>query len=81
LHMTQGYSLCCLEEVRLLKNTLGTRFRPRSGTKHAGFGAFEARFVVAISSTPTFSTASVVFSETEFLASRVFGKFDKHLLK
>jgi hypothetical protein len=41
-----------------LKNSLGTRFRPRSGTKHAGFEEFQARFVVAISSTPTFSTGS-----------------------
>jgi hypothetical protein len=54
------YSPNCLEEVSLLKNSLGTRFRPRSGTKHAGFGAFQARFVVAISSTPTFSTASLL---------------------
>jgi hypothetical protein len=46
------------EDIRLLKNSLGTRFHHRSGTKHAGFGAFQARFVVAISSKPTFSTAS-----------------------
>ena len=45
-----------LEGVRLLKNPLGGRFRSRSGTKHTGFGAFRARFVVVISSTPTFST-------------------------
>jgi hypothetical protein len=38
-------------------NSLGTRFDPRSGTIHAAFGAFRARFMVALSSTPTFSTA------------------------
>jgi hypothetical protein len=44
------------EHLRLLKNSLGGRFRPRSGTKHAAFGVFQARFVVVIGSTPTFST-------------------------
>jgi hypothetical protein len=27
---------------RLLKNSPGTRFHPRSGTKHACFGAFQS---------------------------------------
>src|SRR5688500_12443466 len=29
------------EGVRLLKNSLGVRFYPRSGTKHTGFGTFQ----------------------------------------
>jgi hypothetical protein len=40
----------------LLKNSLHARFDPILGTKRAGFGRFQARFVVAIGSTPTFST-------------------------
>ena len=44
------------EFIRLLKNSPYARFHPRLGTKYAVFGAFRARFVVAISSTPTFST-------------------------
>jgi hypothetical protein len=39
-----------------LKNPLGAPFHPRSGTKYADFGTSRARFVVAISSVPTFST-------------------------
>ncbi len=46
------------EEHRLLKNSPYTRFHPRLDTKYAVFGAFRARFVAAISSTPTFSTGS-----------------------
>jgi hypothetical protein len=45
-----------LKHNSLLKNSLYARFRPRSGTKHTGFGALQARFLVVISSTPTFST-------------------------
>jgi len=41
-----------------LKNSLYARFDLRSGTKLAVFGAFQARFVVAVSSMPTFSTGS-----------------------
>jgi hypothetical protein len=41
-----------------LKNTPYACFHSRSGTKHAAFGAIGARFVVATSSTPTFSTGS-----------------------
>jgi hypothetical protein len=48
------------EHARLLKNSLDGRFRPRSGTKHAAFGVFEAWFVVVISSTPTFSTGCLL---------------------
>jgi hypothetical protein len=40
----------------LLKNSLGARVQPTLGTKYAGFEAFRARFVVAISSIPPFST-------------------------
>ena len=39
-----------------VENSLGTRFRPGSATKHTGFGAIRVRFLVAISPTPTFST-------------------------
>ena len=46
------------EFISLLKNSVGTRFRPGSATKHTAFGAFRARFWVAISSKPTFSTGS-----------------------
>jgi hypothetical protein len=45
-----------LKDNSLLKNSFDAHFRPRSGTKHAAFGAFQARFVVAFASTPTFST-------------------------
>ena len=45
------------EHHRLLKNFLYARFDLRSGTKHAVFGALRARFVVTLSSTPTFSTS------------------------
>ncbi len=41
----------------VLKNSLGARFRPRSSTKHTGFGAFCALFLLVISSTPTLSTS------------------------
>jgi hypothetical protein len=41
----------------LLNNSLGARFHPGPGTKYAGFGTFRARFVLAISSMPTFSTS------------------------
>jgi hypothetical protein len=44
------------ESLRLLKNSLCACSNPRSDTKHAVCGAFEARFVVAISSMLTFST-------------------------
>ena len=56
-------SLCFLASCqlprthRLLKNFLYARFDLRSGTKHAVFGALRARFVVTLSSTPTFSTS------------------------
>jgi hypothetical protein len=40
----------------VLKNSLDTRFRSGSGTKHADFGAFRTQFVVATSPMPTFST-------------------------
>jgi hypothetical protein len=36
------------EFTSLLKNSLDARLHPRSGTKFAGFGAFQARFLVAI---------------------------------
>jgi hypothetical protein len=39
-----------------LKNPIGAHFRPEWGTKHAGFGAFQARFLVILRSTSTFST-------------------------
>ena len=39
-----------------MKNSSRARFRPRSSTKHTGFGAFQVRSLVAISSTPAFST-------------------------
>jgi hypothetical protein len=48
------------EHFSLLKNSLGARFHPGSDTKHTDFGAFQARFVVAISSMPTFSTGSLL---------------------
>jgi len=35
----------------------GARFHPGSSTRYAGFGTFRARFVLAISSMPTFSTS------------------------
>ncbi len=40
----------------MLKNSLGARFHPESGTKYTDLGTFRARFVVAIISVPTFST-------------------------
>jgi hypothetical protein len=40
----------------VLKNSLGARFRPNARTKRADFGALGARFGIAISSIPTFST-------------------------
>ena len=46
----------CLEGGSVLKNSLDTRFRSGSGTKHADFGAFRTQFVVATSPMPTFST-------------------------
>ncbi len=49
-------NLAFREGTSLLRNSLGTRFHSRSGTKHIAFGAFEAQFAVAVSSTPTFST-------------------------
>ena len=45
-----------VEGCSLLKPFLGTRFRPRLGTKCVGFGAFRARFVVASCSMPTYTT-------------------------
>src|SRR5215208_3114220 len=45
-----------LERPSVLKNSLDTRFRSGSGTKHADFGAFRTQFVVATSPMPTFST-------------------------
>src|SRR5215218_5345366 len=44
------------EDPSLLKNAHCARFHPRSGTKYAAFGAVRARFLVAMSSMPTFST-------------------------
>ena len=40
----------------LLKNTPNACFHCRSGTKYAVFGGFRTQFVLATSSTPTFST-------------------------
>ena len=48
------------EHPSLLKNSLGVRFHPISGTKHIGFGAFRARFVVDIGSMPTFQQADIL---------------------
>jgi len=45
-----------VNRASLLKNSLGARFDPGSGVKHAVFWASGARFVVAIGSMPTFST-------------------------
>jgi hypothetical protein len=45
-----------VEGGSVLKNPLGARLRPRSGTKQSDFGPFGARFVAAIGSMPTFST-------------------------
>jgi hypothetical protein len=50
----EAYSPECVERSNLLKNALGARFHPRSETKYSEFGAFRARFVVVISSVPTF---------------------------
>src|SRR5215211_6647748 len=55
--------------ARLLKNSLYARFDLRSGTKLAVFGAFQARFVVAVSSMPTFSTGSCVLTRRSFAMS------------
>ena len=44
------------ERFSVLKNSLGARFQSKPGTKCTDFGAPRARFVVAISSMPTFST-------------------------
>jgi hypothetical protein len=44
------------KRLSLLKNPLGARFDPGSGTNRAGFGAFGARFAGAIGPMPTFST-------------------------
>ena len=51
-----AYSPECVEVLRLLKTSLGARFRPRSGTKQTASGAFQAQFLVVISSTSTFSS-------------------------
>jgi hypothetical protein len=53
---TSAYSPNLVEGVSLLKNPLGARFDPGSGTNRAGFGAFGARFAGAIGPMPTFST-------------------------
>jgi hypothetical protein len=37
------------EFISMLINALGARFRPGSGTKRTVLGAFQTRFVVAIS--------------------------------
>jgi hypothetical protein len=39
----------------VLKNSFRVAFHPRLGTKYADFGAVRARFLVAMSSVPTFS--------------------------
>jgi hypothetical protein len=44
------------EDPGLLQNSLGARCDPSSGTERTDFGAFGARFVVAVSPMPTFST-------------------------
>ena len=55
-----------------MKNSLGACFGHISGTNRAGFGAFEARFVVVVSSMPTFSTGcSVLRSRCEPNVDRV----------
>ena len=46
----------------VLKNSPGARFRVKADTKRTRFGALGARFVVAISSTPTFSTGCHLLS-------------------
>jgi hypothetical protein len=50
------YAPECVEGYSVLKNSLGARFHPESCTKYTDFWAFRARFGVAISSVPTFST-------------------------
>jgi hypothetical protein len=56
--VSDSFMVKLAECTSVLKNSLGTRFRPGSATKHTGFGAFRARSLVDISSTPTFSTGS-----------------------
>src|SRR5215204_3983745 len=60
----------CVEGANPLKNVLGARFDPRSDTKYAGFGAFGARFVVAIGSMPTFSTGWCILRSSRSTTSR-----------
>jgi len=55
-NISSPYSPECVEGVSLLKNSFDDRYLPRSRAKWAGFGAFGARFVVAIGPMPTFST-------------------------
>jgi len=45
-----------VEHPSLLKNSLCARFHPRLDTKYDDFGAFRARFAIATSPMPTFST-------------------------
>jgi hypothetical protein len=44
----------------VLKKSLRVRIHPRLGTEYADFGALGARFVVAMSSVPTFSTGCFI---------------------
>ena len=50
LHPTSKNSVKAkfVEDRRLLKNSLSTRFHPTSGTKHTDFWAFRARSLVII---------------------------------
>jgi hypothetical protein len=60
------------ETCSLLKNPLGARFDPGSGTNRVGFGAFGARFAGAIGPMPTFSTGCVVRRTSENNPSTTF---------
>jgi hypothetical protein len=66
----------------LLKNSLGSRFHTRLGTKYAVLGRFRALFVVATSLKSTFSTRWVVFeANKEFPASKLPGTRRAHSLR
>ena|SRR5215211_4249698 len=61
-HSLEGYSV--------LKNSLRGSFHPRSGTKYADFGALRARFLVAMSSVPTFLTRWWILRNTSPRSSK-----------
>jgi hypothetical protein len=59
-----------------LKNSFDDRYLPRSRAKWAGFGAFGARFVVAIGPMPPFSTGWGILRSTRARNSKKFALLD-----